>query len=522
MRQNKYIFPLLFWGLSITVIFTSCKKLLEEVVPPNAISKQLALTDASAMQTLYIGVYSEFRAFNDVLFNLGEMRSDIWADGLFIESADGTSQQLYTHNISKTNVPYNNWASKNFNVNGVNNTVTLYNLIYNINNVIDLLPQSPVAKDLQIKELAEMYGLRAYIYYVMLKTWGSVPLVTTPVKTVNNAEETYKARTSADSIMLQIKSDIDKSLELYAGNNSFASGNRVFWNRIASLVLKGDVYIWSGTHMGGGNTDYTIALNSLQEIKALESNVLKLQPNYADIFDPTKKTNNAEIIFALNYEIGYTQNTFGNFFINGVQSSTYSFAKADTPTVQSVYPYVNAANRVGMSQVMINRLTTGASDQRITKSFKIMYSATAPHDIKGVFLSKWVGSTSGTAQIYNNDFPIYRYADVLLLLAEAKTKLGQDPSAEINQIRTRAYGSSAPKFISGSVTDNMNAILEEYLREFIGEGKRWWALRRAGDSYVYKAINPVYLSPTSAAKMLLPISASMMNNDPLLTQTTGY
>ena len=68
----------------------------------------------------------------------------------------------------------------------------------------------------------------------------------------------------------------------------------------------------------------------------------------------------------------------------------------------------------------------------------------------------------------------------------------------------------------------MNAILEEYLREFIGEGKRWWALRRAGDNYVYANLSPVYFSPSSTAKFLLPLSQSMLLADPLLTQTPGY
>lgn len=493
----------------VTTSLASCKKMLDEVVPQDAISKQLALTDANATQTLYIGVYSRMRALNGALFNLGEMRSDIWADGLFVESADGTSTQLYTHNISALNVPYSNWGG-------------FYNLIYQINNVIDVLPQSPVVEATRNKWLAEMYGIRAYIYYTMLKTWGAVPLTTEPVQTINNAAETYKARTGQDSIMLQVKNDIEKSLQLFGSSNTFATGNRVFWNRVASLTLKGDVYLWSGTHMGGGNADYTTSLNALQEIKGLEGSSLRLNANYADIFDPSKKANNPEIIFALNYESGQaTQTTFSIFFVNGVQASSYSFAPAPTPTVQSVYPYVNAANRVGMSQAMIDRLTSPI-DQRVTNSFKVMYSTASPHSIRGTFLHKWVGSVSGTSQVYNNDFPIYRYADVLLLLAEAKAKLGQDPSAEINQIRTRAYGTTAPAFVNGSLIENMNAILEEYLREFIGEGKRWWALRRAGDSYVYANIRSSYLSPTSTAKLLLPISKDMLNNDPLLTQTPGY
>ena len=507
------LYKFLFYGLLSVGVFsslTSCKKKLEEVVPQDAISTQLALTDANAAQTLYVGVYARLRTYNSALFNLGEMRSDIWTDGLFIESADPTSQQLYTHNISTLNVPYTNWAG-------------FYSLIYNINNVISVLPKSPVTEPNKSKWLAEMYGLRAYVYYAMLKTWGAVPLTTEPVTTINNAAETYKRRSPVDSVMLQVKSDINQSLQLFGTNNSFPSGNRVFWNRVATLTLKGDVYLWSGTHLGGGNADFTTAKTALQEIKGLEGATLKLNTNYADNFDPNKKSNNPEIIFALNYESGQaTQGTFSIFNINGVQASAYSFSATGTPTVNTVYPYVNGANRVGMNQAMITRLTTGPADQRISGSFRVLYSAASPFAVKGVFLSKWVGSISGTTQVYNNDFPIYRYADVLLMLAEAKAKLGEDPSAEITQIRTRAYGALAPAFVSGTTTDNLNAILEEYLREFIGEGKRWWALRRAGDPFVYANSKPSYLSATTTAKLLLPISTSMIGNDPLLTQTQGY
>ena len=125
------------------------------------------------------------------------------------------------------------------------------------------------------------------------------------------------------------------------------------------------------------------------------------------------------------------------------------------------------------------------------------------------------------AQLYDNDFPVYRFADVLLLLAEAKTKLNEDPAAEINAIRQRAY-TTPVVFTKGTVSDNMNAILEEYLREFIGEGKRWWALRRAGNSYVFANIKPAFLAPGQEFKFLLPITVGMLNSDPKLTQTPGY
>jgi hypothetical protein len=508
MKYNKLF--VIAGALVITLGFLSCTKKLDEVVPQDTISKDQALKDPNAARTLYHGVYGLFRSYASTFYQLGEMRSDIWVDGLFTESLDAGLQNLSRHNISALNVPFGNWAG-------------FYNLIYNFNSVIKIIPQTPLPEAEKTRILAEVYGLRAYVYYTMFRTWGAVPLNTEPIETITNTAETYKRRTSADTIMIQVKADIEQSLQLFGSANTLATGKRVYWSRVASLVLKGDVFIWSGTHMGGGNADFTTAKTALQEVRNLQGASLDLQAVYADIFDPNKKVNNKEIIFAINYELQQAQNgIFGSFSVNSIQASTLSFAQAATPTVASVYPYVNGANRVGLNQAMITRLTAAPADQRIAGTFRVMYSVAAPYAVRGVLLTKYIGTTAGTTQVYNNDFPIYRYADVLLLLAEAKAKLGEDPSAEINAIRLRAYGAGYTLYVNGTVTANMNAILDEYLKEFIGEGKRWWALRRAGDSYVYANLNPTYFSPTTTAKFLLPLSVSMLTADPLLVQTLGY
>lgn len=162
------------------------------------------------------------------------------------------------------------------------------------------------------------------------------------------------------------------------------------------------------------------------------------------------------------------------------------------------------------------------NDTRIRPSFRIMYRNQAGFPIAAVLLTKFIGRVDAGTQLYDTDYPVYRYADVLLLLAEANAKLGGDPSADINLIRERAYGAGYTPYADSDEVTDMNAILEEYLREFIGEGKRWWALRRAGDTYVYAHINTAYLSAASAYKLLLPISLGMLNADPQLKQTTGY
>ena len=499
-------------------LLNACKKQLTQVAPQDAITNQAALSDTSAAQSLYVGVYNRFRSENSNLFFFGEMRSDIWCDGITQEAPGATYVQYSDQQISALNVPSNstNWGG-------------FYNVLYQINNVIQIFPQTKLSDFTRNRDLADMYGLRAYIYYVMLRTWGDVPLVTKPITSVGDLSSLYQARTPADSVMLQIKSDINQSLTLYNGNNALPAG-RVYWSRLATLTLQGDVYLWSGTQMNGGTADFTTAMTALQQVEALAGGKLGLQPNYADIFDPTKKTTEIENIFAIDYELSQAQNTnFTDFSVNNTQATSLVINPTTNPTLVSVaYPYIAGASRAGLTQTLINQLTGAPADQRISGSITLMYGNTPPnYTVKGVMLTKWIGRVNAGAQLFDNNFPIYRYADVLLLMAEAKAKLGMDPSVEINQIRARAYGASYPVYTNGSPDDNLKAILGEYLREFIGEGKRWWALRRAGDQYVYDYINPNYLSAATAASgkgptLLMPLSITDLNSNPLLVQTPGY
>jgi starch-binding outer membrane protein, SusD/RagB family len=510
MKKNILYIKLFSLLLLLTTI-TSCEKKLEEVAPPTALNRNLVLQDANAARTLYHGIYATYRSYHTLFFLLGEMRSEIWADGFFTESQDAGLFNLYTHNISANVVPAPNWGA-------------LYGLIYRINTVIDLFPNAPLPDAERNRILAEMHGLRAYIYYVMLKTWGGVPLTTEPLVQVGSLADLYKERAPASAILSQVKEDINQSLTLFEGNNAFTP-KRVYWNRVATLTLKGDVFIWSATHENGGVQDLNVARQALEEIVALEGNTLGLQDNYADIFDPTKKVNNKEIIFAINYEQNEANNTAYELFRVNVTAATSLVFNPGTPnqqTVSAAYPFVTGGNRVGFSTAMLNKLNDSADSRRLY-TFRIMHRNTPPaYPAAGVMLTKFIGRVIAGMQVYDTDFPIYRYADVLLLLAEVKAKLNLDPSVEINKIRRRAYGPSFTPYVNGTVTENIEAILEEDLREFIGEGRRWWSLRRAGNEWVYKYIRPQYLSAATQHKLLLPITLATLNSDPKLTQTPGY
>ncbi|TPE43901.1 RagB/SusD family nutrient uptake outer membrane protein [Pontibacter mangrovi] len=501
-------------GISLVLGATGCSDQLDEVQPQTSLNRDLILSDPNAAMTLYYGVYGSFRSYHYTLFTLGEMRSEIWADGLFTESEDGGLRNYYTHNIDANNVPAGNWAG-------------FYSLLDKINTAIKLFPQTPVTEDQKTRVLAEMHGLRAYVYYTMLKTWGGVPLTAEPVTEVGSLEELYKERATPEAVMAQVKADIEQSLSLFADDDALAAGftgtsKHIYWNRAASLTLKGDAYIWSGTHMGGGSADLATAQQALEEVSTISG--LGLVENYADLFDPAREANNPEIIFAISYEKDEaTTGVYSSFRVNTTQAGTLLLDPYTNPrTVAQAYPYLAGASRVGLSESMIQKLQS-SEDERIDATFEVMYRNDPPaYPIAGVLLTKFAGREDAGSQLYDVDFPVYRYADVLLMLAEAKAKQGGDPSAEINQIRERAYGSSYTPYADGSQEQDLRAILEEDLREFIGEGKRWWSLRRAGDEWVFAYVDPVYLAPGQEYKFLLPISVSMLNSDPKLEQTPGY
>ena len=133
---------------------------------------------------------------------------------------------------------------------------------------------------------------------------------------------------------------------------------------------------------------------------------------------------------------------------------------------------------------------------------------------------------------------IYRYADVLLLLAEAENFLGNQAAAAgyVNQIRQRAYGAGYPVFATSDFATTELAILHERDKEFVAEGCRWFDVVRMHDAshkplaFSASAAYPTTLGGTAAPilsssenhKLLWPVNTTVLAGDPLLQQTYGY
>ncbi|HRQ48920.1 MAG TPA: RagB/SusD family nutrient uptake outer membrane protein, partial [Agriterribacter sp.] len=165
-------------------------------------------------------------------------------------------------------------------------------------------------------------------------------------------------------------------------------------------------------------------------------------------------------------------------------------------------------------------------DLRKELSFTELYSfeeATGDYTkLYGCIQRKFDGMVNGGVRYFIDDVVLYRYADVLLMKAEAQNALGQDPSAAINAVRQRAFGSNfaGNEFVAGSKEDNDAAILEERLLELLYEGKYWWDILRFDKASV---LIPYFQdNPSHTYKYLWPISLSILSAEPKVIQNSGY
>ena len=437
---------------------------------------------------------------------MGELRSDIWGGNTF-ESPSNV--YLIESQISSTVVPYDGWGG-------------YFTLIHRLNdfilNVPDIEFNDPNEK---AHMMGQVHGIRAYIYFTMLKTWGAVPITTEPLSDIDPAE-LAKARSPESEVMTLIKNDIQASLTFFGTDNTYWGSGRNYWSKAATLSLKGEAFIWSGTHLGGGNADYDEAKSALEDVSGLD---VILWPTYTGIWE---NENNKEYIFAFDYAVDQATNIYGALTGRGTEiKPTF---RDDGTSMQDFT--TNGANRYGPSHKIL-LATDDPLDTRRNATFLRLYpddngGAGYPTydeaNYSGAIHAKFLGQIVGGARVTDSDVPLYRYADVLLMLAEAKNLLGEDPTTEMNMIIERAYGENYDAglhgFTNGSKEENVQAILEERLKEFIGEGKRWYDLRRAGDQYVFEHVE--YISQAESFKLLLPISLNMIGRNPLLEQTPGY
>lgn len=505
----------------VAFFFAGCDSL--DLEPTSSITDANYWKTADQFSAFNVGLAYQLRTLTGNFFLLGEPRANLYDNEPFSGEASQGMERL----------PFNTLNAQNV---GISNFANMYSVINQINLFISKTEETDKLDDTDKGYyLGAAYGMRAYLYFHLLRSWGGVIIYTdyTAGSTLD-LSNLAKAASSAQEVMALIKSDIEASEKAFAGNYAFTNG-REYWSLPATEMLKGEVYLWSGRQMGGGSSDYSTALAALQNIQ--KSADVKLQDDYADVF-AFKNKKNKEIIFCLN-----NSKDDGHALMSGVYASNMIPQSQFLPTYynkdgEHFGNQLNGLIRLGLKRDLYHKLYR--EDDTRKANITGVYQMNDKDELTyyACFASKYPGvmlEGASTISFYDDDV-LYRYSDCLLLIAEAKALLGQDPANEINQVRERAYGAdhfAAHKDELGYPNDNgdlytdniycagdnagaLEAVLKERLREFIFEGKRWYDLRLLGGEFIKK------YSLADESRLLWPIDANTLTNNTALKQTEGY
>src|SRR5688572_9856737 len=417
MKKNSIILSSLF---GVLVFLAACSEKLD-LAPISSISDENFWQTPEQVDVFVTGVHNRFRSNVAQFQYLGEMRSDIFGtdpgtSSTFTGEATQGVERLWTNTLDMDNA-------------GVGNFGGFYNNINQINLLISKLNESNIVTDANKKYyLGIAYGMRAYYYFQMYRSWGQVILQTEPTVSIDISNLAKAASPEADVIKL-VKEDIAQSETNFGANYTYRN-TKSFWSKPATLMLKAEVYLWT-SYRGGAAADATTAKSALTEI---QTNVgAALLPSFTNVFAPANK-GNAEIIFAVRNRTDEAALPFAGTFLpqSGLIANFYDSVGARKFNVTT-------DNWGGLLRAPIKIATFRKFDDKDSRkwvSIQPAYNlAGGTYQIAGAFANKFQGEQTPAGRQYTNDFPVYRNADLLLLLAEAKLALGEDPATEINLVR---------------------------------------------------------------------------------------
>lgn len=517
MKRNIYKLMIAASGL---LCLASCDSL--DLEPESSIADSGYWKTADQFEAFNTGIASYFRAREYSYFFYGEVRCGIYGDSPFGGEATQGYERYYLNTIDDVNPGMSNYGG-------------LYYPINQINLMLAKVNDTDVLTDAERNYyLGECYGLRAYLYFHLLRSYGGV-IITTDYTSGSSLDLGNLNRTqdSAADVLAQIKSDISASEEAFGGDYSFTKG-KYFWSLAATKMLKGEVYLWSGQQMGGGSSDFTTAKTALQEVS---NSGVSLIDDYESVFSCDNRVNK-EVIYAI---FNSTESAEEVNFLNGYWSSAWlpqssyigGYYQEDGQKISDT----ENATWSGIIRMSLKRNTYDQiyldNDPRKRINLMSVYEKDSDGSLvyAGVFPCKYKGLQKSGSSVRSNydDYIVYRYADCLLLLAEAKALLGEDISSEINAVRKRAYGDSYSSAVAypndngsfytdnehvGADTDVVEAVLKERLREMAFEGRRWYDIRLFNKAEKY--------STASSSRLLWPIDQSTLTNNAGLVQTDGY
>ena len=369
------------------------------------------------------------------------------------------------------------------------------------NAVLDHVPAIQMDEDVKARSLNEAKFLRGVCYFNMVTIWGDVPLIQTEL---NQEQLNSVTRQSKDLIWVQIEKDFSDAEALPLQYSASDLGRAT---KGAAKAFLARSYLYQGK--------FQQAADKAKEV--IDLNIYDLHDEYIKNFQ-TAFENGIESVFEVQFIAG--TGGWGNNEGNWAPQFT---GPPGTYVASGAYGIIvpeashKAAYEANDKRRRVNIFERGS-----------IYNGT-PYDSTwsptGVSLAKYIVgdppvATEGAIDAERNT-PVIRYAEVLLIYAEALNELGQTAPAEpyLNMIRTRAGLPTLGALTQATFRD---AMLKERRIEFFGEGHRFFDLRRTGNADKYIRVNAGKSNYIEPKNLYFPIPQRDRDLNPGLGQNTGY
>jgi hypothetical protein len=509
-------------AIILALIFTcsSCKKFLEEN-PKTQYTTGNFFIDKTTLDAGIVGMYSSAKDLFGVYTNTPLFMTELGTDEAMFKGTSGVRFNFdrYTFSVSDGSI-YEYW-------------IRHYEIAARANTIIDAANKVTSISDADRNVIiGEARFIRAFVYFRLVQAFGDLPVITTPI---SGKFDYGLPRAPLKDVYDLVLSDLlfatqDGVLTQQKTNNGHA-------NQWAAKALLGKVYLTMASaketalsKQTGKVDGYKDIAMGVPELYAKAWDILKdvkdnsgadLLPVYGDVFKIENKNINKESLFELQFSAVVPYGTqwtkeFGMAYTGGTVNGNplyYTNSMAGVTNlvyVPKFYTYYKKTpkdidydqRRVwNLSDSMINVANNAPS--RLTYIWASPYTPDAYNQAVmgrcGVTKYRWGSSWKVTSQYLYSNCPnnviVLRFADVLLMFAEADYKKNGTISAEgleaINRVRQRARGLDAdgqpvtaaatPGFKDFTAADiTIDEILMERARELCFEFQRWFDLARTG------------------------------------------
>ena len=451
-----------------TLLMTSCGDSFFDLEPASSVTIDKVYKTASDYNVAVIGCYAKLQSQVNFYTECCEYRSD----NLSLGAPTAGTQDRYDidHFTEKPSngILSSYWA--NFN-----------NNVYRCNLLLDQIDGANFAENLKKQYKGEAMFIRALNYFNMYRIWGGVPAT----KHVVSAAEALKvARYSDEQMFDLIAGDLKEIVDNNYLPETYSSANMGRATSGAAKALLGKVYL---------------TFHKWTEAKDILSQLIgkyQLVSPIAQVFDVDNKNNN-EIIFAVHF----------NKEIEGEGHSYW-------------YNLTNASDDTNQTSSLLNTFPTGDARKDLITYVQVEKNVR--------LMNKFYDTKSPTFKTVGNDQILLRYADVLLMYAEALNEIQYDASEGslalkyLNAVRQRAGISNLTVKQLPTQEKFRKGILVERQREFPYEGQRWFDLVRMGFAKSVMAENGVEIKDY---QLLFPIpqqEIEKVGDKSILWQNPGY